>query len=75
MIVVSVLQMNFLGELGPPGRPGASGKDGEPGIQAWKVNVNDYNQNDILVPPSIVGKILMRTISFFMQICEHAFPC
>jgi len=54
-----------LGEIGPPGRPGAPGKDGEPGIQAWKVNVNDYNQNDILVPPSIVGKILM--ISF---LCE-----
>lgn len=44
------------GELGPPGRLGSPGKDGEPGINAWKVNINDYNVNDILIPPSIVGK-------------------
>lgn len=45
-----------LGDFGPPGRAGAAGKDGEPGLQAWKVNVNDHNPNDILIPPSIVGK-------------------
>lgn len=31
------------------------GKDGMPGIQAYKVNINDHSMHDILIPPSIVG--------------------
>ncbi|XP_035720622.1 gliomedin-like isoform X1 [Vespa mandarinia] len=42
------------GEFGPPGRPGTSGQDGKPGISAWKVHMNDYNVNDLLIPPSIL---------------------
>ncbi|XP_054013696.1 uncharacterized protein LOC128895270 [Hylaeus anthracinus] len=42
------------GEIGPPGRPGSPGQDGRPGISAWKVNMNDYNVNDLLIPPSIL---------------------
>ncbi|XP_012525384.1 uncharacterized protein LOC105830548 isoform X2 [Monomorium pharaonis] len=43
------------GDIGPPGHSGAAGKDGKPGIQAYKINLNDYkNENDILIPPSIV---------------------
>ncbi|XP_011061242.1 PREDICTED: uncharacterized protein LOC105150086 isoform X2 [Acromyrmex echinatior] len=42
------------GDIGPPGHPGAPGKDGKSGIQAYKINMNDYNENDILIPPSIV---------------------
>ncbi|KAL0109814.1 hypothetical protein PUN28_013465 [Cardiocondyla obscurior] len=42
------------GDVGQPGPPGAPGKDGKPGIQAYKVNIHDYNnENDILIPPSI----------------------
>ncbi|EFN84578.1 Gliomedin [Harpegnathos saltator] len=43
------------GDQGPQGRTGPPGRDGEPGVQAWKVNNNDYvNVNDVLIPPSIV---------------------
>ena len=42
--------------MGPPGRSGSPGQDGRPGITAWKVNMNDYNINDLLIPPSILGK-------------------
>ncbi|XP_025993328.1 uncharacterized protein LOC105200153 isoform X2 [Solenopsis invicta] len=46
------------GDIGPPGHTGASGKDGKPGIQAYKVNLNDHkNMDDILIPPSIVDII------------------
>lgn len=52
------------------------GKDGKPGIQAYKVNMNDYNENDILIPPSIIGEDyclsclnkIVVSFSFFMQI-------
>ncbi|XP_014482592.1 PREDICTED: uncharacterized protein LOC106748509 isoform X2 [Dinoponera quadriceps] len=42
------------GEQGQSGHTGPPGRDGKPGIQTWKVNMNDYNLNDILIPPSIV---------------------
>lgn len=42
--------------MGPPGRPGLPGQDGKPGITAWKVNMNNYNTDDLLIPPSILGK-------------------
>ncbi|XP_072742772.1 uncharacterized protein [Anoplolepis gracilipes] len=42
------------GNVGPPGSPGTPGKDGTPGIQAYKVNINDHDMRDILIPPSIL---------------------
>ncbi|XP_076175562.1 uncharacterized protein LOC143150891 isoform X2 [Ptiloglossa arizonensis] len=47
------------GEMGPPGRSGLPGQDGRPGITAWKVNMNDYNVNDLLIPPSILDDRLL----------------
>ncbi|KOX68789.1 Lachesin [Melipona quadrifasciata] len=49
------------GEMGPPGRPGSPGQDGRPGITAWKVNMNDYNINDLLIPPSILDDQILPT--------------
>ncbi|XP_068986709.1 uncharacterized protein [Bombus flavifrons] len=52
------------GEMGPPGRPGSPGQDGRPGITAWKVNMNDYNINDLLIPPSILDdRMLPSTVN------------
>ncbi|XP_076630956.1 uncharacterized protein LOC143346601 [Colletes latitarsis] len=52
------------GEMGPPGRPGLPGQDGRPGITAWKVNMNDYNVNDLLIPPSILDdRMLPATLN------------
>lgn len=51
------------GDTGPPGSPGLPGKDGRPGISAWKVNMNDYNINDLLVPPSILDDPMLSTTS------------
>ncbi|XP_015431074.1 PREDICTED: uncharacterized protein LOC107187475 [Dufourea novaeangliae] len=51
------------GEMGPPGTPGLSGQDGRPGITAWKVNMNDYNVNDLLIPPSILEATMNSTRS------------
>ncbi|XP_077274980.1 uncharacterized protein LOC143904292 isoform X2 [Temnothorax americanus] len=42
------------GEIGPPGHSGAPGKDGKSGIQAYKLRMNDDNENDLLIPPSII---------------------
>ncbi|CAL7948986.1 unnamed protein product [Xylocopa violacea] len=51
------------GEMGPPGRPGSPGQDGKPGITAWKVNMNDYNINDLLIPPSILDDRMLPATS------------
>ena len=42
------------GEMGPAGKQGLSGQDGRPGITAWKMNMNDYNVHDLLIPPTIL---------------------
>lgn len=42
--------------MGPSGKQGLSGQDGRPGITAWKMNMNDYNVHDLLIPPTILGK-------------------
>ena len=42
------------GEMGPSGKQGLSGQDGRPGITAWKMNMNDYNVHDLLIPPTIL---------------------
>ncbi|XP_076234512.1 uncharacterized protein LOC143179263 isoform X2 [Calliopsis andreniformis] len=50
------------GDMGPPGRPGVAGQDGRPGITAWKVNLNNNNVNDLLIPPSILDDKMLPTM-------------
>jgi len=44
------------GPRGRPGKPGTNGTPGTPGINAWKVKLNGNDSNDLLIPPSILGR-------------------
>jgi len=56
--MLSNFSIGIAGPRGRPGKPGTNGTPGVPGINAWKLQYpNGSSSNDLLIPPSITGKL------------------